>query len=87
MKVINYIVSTDDSRYTPELTNVRYVAVEYKDEHGRLQAVPIQVEVGANDSDEDILRQCEEAIQPPVDNRGIVRKVKDAIDAFFSVCN
>lgn len=84
MEVINYTVSTDDSRYTPDLTNVRYVTVEYKDEHGRERA-PIEVEVGANDSDEDILRQCEDAIAP-VDNRSIVRKVKDAVDAFFAVC-
>ena len=86
MKIINYTVSTDDACYTPDLTNVRYVTLEYKDEHGRWRA-PIEIEVEANDSDEDILRQCEEAIQPPVDNRGIVRKAKDAINAFFSACD
>jgi hypothetical protein len=85
MKIINYTVSTDGARYTPDLTNVRYVTVEYQDEHGRWRA-PIEIVVDANDSDEDILRQCEEAIQPPVDNRSVVRRAKDAVSAFFDVC-
>tara|TARA_B110000495_G_C22821322_1_gene479428 strand:- start:586 stop:840 length:255 start_codon:yes stop_codon:yes gene_type:complete len=83
MKVINYEVH----KIICGTTNpVRYVTVEYKDEHGRERAPLENVKVGANDSDEDILRQCEEAIAPPVDNRTLVRKAKDAVDAFFDVC-
>ena len=81
MKVINYEVS-----YAPWAHSCKScVTVEYQDEHGHAQE-PVKLFVDANDSDEDILRQCEEAIAPPVDNRTLVRKAKDAVDAFFDVC-
>ena len=85
MKVIDYKVSTGSVRRTPDSTWDRYVTVEYQDEHGRERA-PIEIVVDANDSDEDILRQCEEAIQPPVDNRTLARKVRETVDKLFGVC-
>ena len=89
MKVINYEVSYAPNRLMSSWAFASLgkscVTVEYQDEHGREQE-PVKLFVDANDSDEDILRQCEEAIAPPVDNRTFVRKAKDAVDAFFDVC-
>ena len=89
MKVINYEVATL-THYTlddedADVVYRRGVVVTYADEHGREQA-PMSLSVNDNDSDEDILRQCEAAIAPPVDNRTLVRKAKDAVDIFFDVC-
>ena len=85
MKVIDYKVSTDVRR-TSDSTLVRSVTVEYQDGHFENSSALLEIEVGANDSDEDILRQCEEAIQPPVDNRTLARKVRETVDKFFGVC-
>ena len=85
MKVINYEVSTvadcinglEDS----DAVYARTVVITYQDEFGRERA-PITIVVDSNEYEEDILRRCEEAIAP----RSAVRKVKDAVDAFFDVC-
>lgn len=99
MKVIDYKVSTSSvhrseaglmpcGRAYSRDTWTRRVTVVYQDEHGHYQneQMSIEIMVGANDSDEDILRQCEAAIQPPVDNHTLARKVRETVDKLFGVC-